>query len=139
MKPVCCTTRTLCGLLAGGLLAFAGPLSADPAGECRKEAQDYAIPPEQAEDYIDGCILSRGGVPDTVGSAEEPDPAGEPGFAPPDDPGQMDGSEQTDDPGQMGGAEQTDDPGQMDAGDQMDGAEQAPVDEVLPGGEYGSY
>ena len=88
MKPVTCTTRTLRCLLAGGLLAAATTLLADPAAECRQEAQDYAIPPEQAADYIDGCILSRGGslAPDGAGDTVQADEAGDDPVA---DPEQM--------------------------------------------------
>ena len=51
-------------LLATGLLCGIPALRADTAAECRQEVQDYGIPPEQAADYIDGCILSRGGFPE---------------------------------------------------------------------------
>jgi hypothetical protein len=56
--------QVLCYLLATGLLCGIPALRADTAAECRQEVQDYGIPPEQAADYIDGCILSRGGFPE---------------------------------------------------------------------------
>jgi hypothetical protein len=31
--------------------------------ECRSEAEYYGIPPEQLEEYIAGCVLSKGGAP----------------------------------------------------------------------------
>ena len=31
--------------------------------ECRSEAEYYGIPPEQLEEYISGCVLSKGGAP----------------------------------------------------------------------------
>jgi hypothetical protein len=69
MRQLLPVHRLLPGLLAAALLAGPFPVAADPAAECRQEVQDYGIPPEQAQDYIDGCILSRGGV-------LEADPAG---------------------------------------------------------------
>ena len=49
-------------LITGSLLAAAAaPLMANPSAECRTEAEEYAIPPEQVEDYVRDCILSRGG------------------------------------------------------------------------------
>lgn len=75
MNQVSIKSCLLQGLLAAGLLA--GPVAAlaDPLAECRQEVQDYSIPPEQEQDYIDGCILSRGGAlvtdPDAGVPAEE--------------------------------------------------------------------
>jgi len=34
---------------------------ADVAAQCRIEAEGYAIPQEQLEEYIDGCMLASGG------------------------------------------------------------------------------
>ena len=34
--------------------------SADAAGDCRQEALGYEIPAEQLDDYINGCLASRG-------------------------------------------------------------------------------
>jgi hypothetical protein len=70
MKQLSPVHRLLPGLLAAALLTGPLPAVADPAAECRQEVQDYGIPPEQAQDYINGCILSRGGV-------LEADPAGQ--------------------------------------------------------------
>jgi len=61
--------------LLAALAAFCQAVQADPGAECRKEAELYGIPPEQFEEYVDGCVLSRGGY-----LAPEPD-AGE---TPPD-------------------------------------------------------
>ena len=82
MKHDRCTARVVRYLLAGSLLAGVSPLLADPAAECRQEVQDYAIPPEQAADYIDGCILSRGGSLAPVAS-EEYAPVDDSGAVPP--------------------------------------------------------
>jgi hypothetical protein len=86
----------MCCLLAGSLLAGMTALRADPAAECRQEVQDYGISPDQATDYLNGCVLSRGGslVPVATGEGMPlDDPAGP---APPvDEPiydaGQQDG------------------------------------------------
>lgn len=54
-------------LLAGaGLAVVSLPVLANVEAECRQESEDYGIPPEQQEDYITGCVLSRGGnyIPD---------------------------------------------------------------------------
>jgi len=73
MKHASCTTRALRCVLAVGLLSAAATLLADPAAECRQEVRDYAIPPEQAAQYIDDCILSRGGLPEPdAGDASDP-------------------------------------------------------------------
>jgi hypothetical protein len=29
--------------------------------QCRQEVADYGIPPEQEAEYVDGCVLSKGG------------------------------------------------------------------------------
>ena len=56
------------------LLALAGLLPIAPAtvaqesasiqSQCRREAQDYGIEPEQIEEYVSGCVLAYGGVPE---------------------------------------------------------------------------
>ena len=54
--------RRLAGMLAGACLANASlAVGAGLEQECRQEAEDYGIAPEQLEDYISGCVLSRGG------------------------------------------------------------------------------
>lgn len=55
-------TVLLVSLMAGaGLLVSGLPALASVTEECRQEAQDYGIPPEQLQDYISGCVSSRGG------------------------------------------------------------------------------
>lgn len=62
---------------------------ADPVSECREEAQLYAVAPEQLGDYVQGCVLSRGGYPQDSGSQPGQAPADESGMvAMPDDPAQ---------------------------------------------------
>ena len=55
-------TALLVSLMAGaGLIVTGLPVLAGVDGECRQEAEDYGIPPEQLEEYVTGCVLSRGG------------------------------------------------------------------------------
>lgn len=47
------------------LVALAGTVcstgvSANAASDCRQEATDYEVPAEQLDDYINGCLASRG-------------------------------------------------------------------------------
>ncbi len=88
MKLVCHTLRVVPCLLTATLLAAASPVLADPAAECRQEAQNYAIPPEQEADYISGCILSRGGSLDPAAS-EQDIPVDDAGAVPPVDTSPM--------------------------------------------------
>jgi hypothetical protein len=70
-------------LVAGTVLVVTGlPVQADVDAECRQEAEDYGIPPEQLDDYVTGCILSRGGNYPQEPAPEdyaEPDVTGETG------------------------------------------------------------
>jgi len=55
-------TALLVSLMSGTGLVFTGlPVLASIDAECRQEAEDYGIPPEQLEEYVTGCVLSRGG------------------------------------------------------------------------------
>jgi len=45
-------------------------VSASIEGECRQEAKEFDIMPELQDDYINGCIESRGGV-SALDSTEE--------------------------------------------------------------------
>ena len=38
--------------------------SANIQSQCRREAQDYGIAPEQMEEYVSGCIMAYGGMPE---------------------------------------------------------------------------
>ena len=47
------------------LVALAGTVCtssvlASAASDCRQEATDYEIPAEQLDDYVNGCLASRG-------------------------------------------------------------------------------
>jgi hypothetical protein len=77
------STLTMSGMAA--TLALAGMLPVSPAAtaldaqeyaniqsHCRQEAQDYGIAPEQFEEYVSGCVLSSGGMPEVTPEAEAP-------------------------------------------------------------------
>jgi len=59
MKKSTHTTLTGClfVMLATG---YAATASANAASDCRQEAQDYGIVAEGLDDYIEGCLASRG-------------------------------------------------------------------------------
>jgi len=46
--------------------------SANIQSQCRREAQDYGIAPEQMEEYVSGCIMAYGGMPETEPEAGAP-------------------------------------------------------------------
>ncbi len=48
-------------LAAGLSLPYTGQASSGNMAECRQEAEMYGVPPEQFEDYVSGCVASRGG------------------------------------------------------------------------------
>jgi hypothetical protein len=84
MKKIQCAP-ILVSLLAGaGMAVVCLPTLANVEAECRQEAEDYGIPPEQMGDYVTGCVLSRGGnyTPDPV--VQDPDPALQDYTAPPE-------------------------------------------------------
>lgn len=87
MKESRIVGRLVCLAIAAGLAVVAPPVPADPAGECRQEAELYAVPPEQLNDYVQGCIESRGGdyYPDPADQGEAVAPAAEAGPATVDD------------------------------------------------------
>ena len=71
-------TALLVSLMSGTGLVFTGlPVLASIDAECRQEAKDYGIPSEQLEDYVSGCVMSRGGD-------YAPDPAVQDYAAPPE-------------------------------------------------------
>jgi hypothetical protein len=66
-------------------LALAGMLSVPPVAtaleaqeyaniqsQCRREAQDYGVAPEQIEEYVNGCVLAYGGMPAAAPEVESP-------------------------------------------------------------------
>jgi hypothetical protein len=68
------------------MLALAGMASVAPAldaqeyadiqSQCRREAQEYGVEPEQIEEYVNGCVMAYGGMP-----AAEPETAAPPADA----------------------------------------------------------
>jgi hypothetical protein len=48
-------------LAAIGLLGAVKPAVANVEADCRQEAEDYGVAPEQMEEYVYACISSRGG------------------------------------------------------------------------------
>jgi hypothetical protein len=68
------TTLALAGMLAVPLVATALEAQeyADIQSQCRREAQDYGVAPEQIEEYVSGCVLAYGGMPQ---AAPEPEAA----------------------------------------------------------------
>jgi hypothetical protein len=53
---------TLLGYLLAALsaAAYTASASANAAAECRQEAVDYGISEELVEEYVNGCLASRG-------------------------------------------------------------------------------
>jgi hypothetical protein len=62
MKIIRSTTFMISVLVVLGLAATVQPVSADVETECRQEAKDYGVMPELRNEYISGCIESRGGT-----------------------------------------------------------------------------
>jgi hypothetical protein len=64
----------LAGMLAGPPVAtaFDAQEYANIESQCRREAQDYGIVPEQIEDYVNSCVLAYGGMPAAEASPVEP-------------------------------------------------------------------
>jgi hypothetical protein len=71
MKDVVRSARLAYLFIAAGLAGVTQPATADSVGECRQEAELYGVPPEQFEDYLHGCVMSRGGYPSDAGSQGE--------------------------------------------------------------------
>ena len=65
MKQLTFTTALgcLCAMLTG--TGFTTSVSADTASDCRQEAQDYGVTAEGLDDYINGCMASRGELIDS--------------------------------------------------------------------------
>ena len=61
MKIFQCTALLVSLMTGTGLIVTGLPALAGVDAECRQEAEDYGIPPEQLEEYVTGCVLSRGG------------------------------------------------------------------------------
>jgi hypothetical protein len=73
-RSVLAATLSLIGLLAV-IPATSAQESASIQSQCRQEARDYGIEPEQLEEYVSGCVQAYGGVSDT---APTPEPQAQP-------------------------------------------------------------
>jgi hypothetical protein len=95
------TTLVLAGMLSVPPVATALDAQdyANIQSQCRREAQDYGVAPEQIEEYVNSCVMAYGGMP-----AAAPEPETE---APPADAG-------ADAP--AAGEQDTDDAGDQDTG-----------------------
>ena len=67
-------TLALAGMLSVPPVAtaFDGQEYANIQSQCRREAQDYGVAPEQIEDYVNSCVLANGGLPAAAPEAETP-------------------------------------------------------------------
>ena len=70
-RSVLAATLSLIGLLAV-IPATSAQESASIQSQCRQEARDYGIEPEQLEEYVSGCVQAYGGVSDTAPTPEPP-------------------------------------------------------------------
>jgi hypothetical protein len=70
MNKIRRTTFVVSVLIVLGIAATVQPVSASVEAECRQEAKDYEVMPELLDEYINGCIDSRGGAR-TPSSVEE--------------------------------------------------------------------
>ena len=70
MKKICITALRVPVLMILCLACVVQPVSANVEAECRQEAKDFEVMPELRDDYINGCIESRGGM-SLPASAEE--------------------------------------------------------------------
>jgi len=61
MKRIHSTTPVVSVLMVMSLAAAIQPVSAGVEAECSQEAEDFGVVPELRDDYISGCIDSRGG------------------------------------------------------------------------------
>ena len=64
------TVSVVSALMVMFLISGSQAVSAGVEADCRQEAEDYGIMPELRDEYISGCIDSRGGISISV-SAEE--------------------------------------------------------------------
>jgi hypothetical protein len=76
MKKIRRTTFVVPVLIVLGIAATVQPVSANVEAECRQEAVDYEVMPELLDEYINGCIDSRGGtsIPSSVEEDNVPPP-----------------------------------------------------------------
>lgn len=78
MKKVRTTALVAPVLMVMCLTCVVQPASAGVEAECRQEADDYGVMPELVDDYITGCIDSRGGMDISAGVEDYYVPSSEP-------------------------------------------------------------
>lgn len=85
MNKIRISNKLLFAAFLTGITSSSQPVFASVEGDCRLEAKEYGIEPEQQQEYISGCIESRGGPdapdsPNVSDSMEETymEPAPEP-------------------------------------------------------------
>ena len=68
------TTLALAGIFVFSpvTMALEAQEYANIQSQCRREAQDYGVAPEQIEEYVSGCVLAYGGMPETAPEPEAP-------------------------------------------------------------------
>ena len=77
MNKVYSTNFVQSVLMVLGLAAAVQPVSASVETECRQEAEDYGVMPELSNDYVNGCIESRGGASTSSSVEKDYEPASE--------------------------------------------------------------
>jgi len=65
MEQLTFTTVLGCLLVTLAGTGYAASASAGAASDCRQEALDYGISAEELDNYIDGCLASRGELLDS--------------------------------------------------------------------------
>jgi hypothetical protein len=73
-------------LMAMCSIAIAQPVSANIEMECRQEADDYGVMPELRDEYVAGCVDSRGGM--SIYTSDEED------YTPPSESDEEDDAEE---------------------------------------------
>ncbi len=77
MNNIYSSNLVLSVLMVLGLVAAVQPVSASVEQECRQEAADYGVMPELSNDYVNGCIESRGGASTSSSVEKDYEPASE--------------------------------------------------------------
>jgi hypothetical protein len=65
-------------LVALSATGYTASASANAAGDCRQEATDYGISPELVDEYVEGCLASRGELIEDEAVQVEYEPPAEP-------------------------------------------------------------
>jgi len=65
-------------LVALSATGYTASASANAASDCRQEATDYGISPELVDEYVEGCLASRGELIEDEAVQVEYEPPAEP-------------------------------------------------------------